>query len=90
MSERRAPHVSDNRGVEVSTAGPTARSQPPDQPPIVGDAPDNDAPPISPLVPASMHRAEADALAVATSPDFSERPDRATAHPPRRPEDETR
>ena len=89
MNERRAPDVSDTSGIEISTAGPTVRSQPPDQPPIVGDAPDNDAPPISPLVPASMHRAEADALAMATSPDFSERPDRATADPPRGPDDET-
>ncbi|MGD9902044.1 MAG: hypothetical protein AB7U83_01140 [Vicinamibacterales bacterium] len=42
--------------------------------PVPGDAPDNDAPPISPLVPGSMHRAESDAEAEATSPEFNERP----------------
>ena len=47
------------------------------QPPVEavpGDAPDNDGPPISPLVPGSMHRAEQDAEAFATSPEFHERP----------------
>lgn len=42
--------------------------------PPVGDAPDNDGPPLSPLNPGSMHRAEADAAAAATSPEFHERP----------------
>ncbi len=42
--------------------------------PPVGDAPDNDRPPLSPLNPGSMHRAEADAAAAATSPEFHERP----------------
>ncbi len=43
------------------------------QPPV-GDAPDNDGPPLSPLNPGSMHRAEDDAAAAATSPEFHERP----------------
>ncbi len=43
------------------------------QPPV-GDAPDNDGPPLSPLNPGSMHRAEDDAAARATSPEFHERP----------------
>ena len=37
------------------------------------DAPDNDAPPISPLDTASMPRAEDDAEAFATSPEFHDR-----------------
>ena len=39
-----------------------------------GDAPGNAAPPVSPLVPGSMHRAEDDRLAQATSPEFHDRP----------------
>ena len=68
------------------TVLPSTRPQPPDAPRISGDAPDNDGPPISPLVPESMHRAEADAQARATSRDFSERPDRATSEPPPAPD----
>ncbi len=41
----------------------------------VGDTPDNDAPPISPLTPSRMHRAEDDARAAATTPELNERPD---------------
>ena len=59
----------------------------------VGDTPDNDAPPISPLTPERMHRAEDDAQAAATTPEFNERPDvpthtaaRATREPPARDE----
>jgi hypothetical protein len=55
----------------------------------IGDAPDNDGPPISPLNPGSMHRAEDDDAAAATSPEFHERPPApgytapaATATPP--------
>jgi hypothetical protein len=33
-----------------------------------------------------MHRADADAEAAATSPEFTERPDGATVDPPARPE----
>lgn len=88
MSERRPPQE-PHRPDAPHAAAPAGQPQPAEHLPIVGDAPDNDAPPISPLVPASMHRAEADALARATSPDFSERPDRATIQPPRRPEDGT-
>ena len=58
--------------------------------PLPGDAPGNDGPPISPLIPGSMHRAEADPLAFATSPEFHERPSSpahtapaATHEPPR-------
>lgn len=40
----------------------------------VGHAPDNQGPPLSPLNPGSMHRAEDDAAAAATSPEFHERP----------------
>lgn len=43
-------------------------------PPPIGDAPDNDGPPLSPLNPGSMHRAEDDGAAGATSPEFHERP----------------
>lgn len=50
--------------------------------PMRGDSPDHEGEPSSPLVPDSMHRAEDDARARATSPDFSERPDRATSAPP--------
>ena len=39
-----------------------------------GDAPGNDAPPVSPLLPGSMHRAEDDPTARATSPEFHDRP----------------
>lgn len=46
-----------------------------------GDAPGNDGPPLSPLNPSAMHRAEDDTDARATSPDFSERPDRASKEP---------
>ena len=88
MSKPDAPGVSNHPGIAIPSAGTAERSQPTDHPPIVGDAPDNDAPPISPLVPASMHRAEADARALATSPDFSERPNRATTDPPLPPDDE--
>lgn len=45
---------------------------------LPGDAPDNDGPPISPLVPESMHRAERDGEAAATSPEFTERPSRGS------------
>jgi hypothetical protein len=48
--------------------------KPPTHPPATGDAPGNDGPPISPLVPGSMHRAEQDREAFATSPEFHERP----------------
>lgn len=47
-----------------------------------GDAAGNEGPPRSPLTPERMHRAEDDARARATSPDFSERPDRATRETP--------
>ena len=50
----------------------------PNAPAVPGDAPGNDGPPISPLVPDSMHRAEQDAEAFATSPEFPERPADAT------------
>ena len=50
----------------------------PSEPAVPGDAPGNDGPPISPLVPDSMHRAEQDAEAFATSPEFHERPADAT------------
>ena len=40
----------------------------------IGDAPGNDGPPLSPLNPGSMHRADADDDAGATSPEFHERP----------------
>ena len=59
--------------------------------PLPGDAPGNDGPPISPLIPGSMHRAEADAAAFATSPEFHERPPQpgytapAATHDPPRP-----
>lgn len=43
------------------------------QPPA-GDAPGNEGPPLSPLNPGSMHRAEDDGAAGATSPEFHERP----------------
>ena len=39
-----------------------------------GNAPGNDAPPVSPLLPGSMHRAEDDRIAQATSPEFHNRP----------------
>lgn len=39
-----------------------------------GDAPGNEGPPLSPLNPESMHRAEQDDEARATSPEFHERP----------------
>jgi len=57
---------------------------------LPGDAPGNDGPPISPLIPGSMHRAEADPAAFATSPEFHDRPAQpgytapaATHEPPR-------
>jgi hypothetical protein len=52
--------------------------QQPTRPSVPGDAPDNEGPPISPLVPDSMHRAEQDAEAFATSPEFHERPAQAS------------
>ena len=58
---------------------------------LPGDAPGNDGPPISPLIPGSMHRAEADPAASATSPEFHERPPQpgytapAASHDPPRP-----
>lgn len=60
--------------VAHGTKAPKA-SEPPSH--LPGDAPGNDGPPISPLIPGSMHRAEQDAVAFATSPEFHERP----AHP---------
>ncbi len=73
MSEtKRAPHAIPEEAIERL----------PSAPPIVGDSPDNDQPPISPLVPSTMHRGETDAAALATSPEFNEREDGATAEPP--------
>jgi hypothetical protein len=69
-----------------SAAGPSVRRRPSATTPIVGDSADNDGPPISPLVPSTMHRADVDAEAAATSPEFTERPDGATVDPPARPE----
>ena len=73
-------------------ADPTTTAPSPDRrTPLPGDAPGNDGPPISPLIPGSMHRAEADAAAFATSPEFHERPPQpgytapAATHDPPRP-----
>lgn len=68
-----------------SAAGPSVRRQPPHTDPIVGDSADNEGPPISPLVPSTMHRAGDDAAAAATSPEFNQRSDGATVDPPSRP-----
>ena len=62
------------------------------RPALPGDAPGHDGPPISPLIPGSMHRAEADPVAFATSPEFHERPPQpgytapAATHDPPRPQ----
>lgn len=70
----------------VTSPAPAPRPhEPACEPATPGDAPDNQGPPVSPLVPESMHRREDDAKAIATSPDFSERPDRATIDPPQKP-----
>jgi hypothetical protein len=56
--------------------GPTVRDehspQPPD--PSMADAPDNQGKPVGPHDPASMHRREDDDEAMASSPDFHDRP----------------
>ena len=51
------------------------------------DAPDNDAPPISPLDTSSMPRAEDDAEAFATSPEFHDRTGDASFTAPVAPHD---
>jgi hypothetical protein len=73
---------------------PPAAVPDPHHPP--GDAPGNEGPPISPLNPDSMHRAEDDAAAWATSPEFNDRPQdstytapAATATPPSEQQSET-
>lgn len=77
------PNDPNDRAVPVtsSTRDPVPVG-PASDPRVVGDAPGNEGPPLSPLVPESMHRREDDAAAMATSPDFSERPNRATSDPP--------
>jgi hypothetical protein len=77
------------RPAPTSASPATGTASEPVDPRHVGDAPDNDGPPISPLNPGSMHRAEDDAAAFATSPEFHERPlsaehtaPAATATPP--------
>lgn len=77
MSETiRAPHAIPEKAVERL----------PSAPPIVGETADNDQPPISPLVPDTMHRGDSDEAARATSPEFNERADGATSEPPAPPE----
>lgn len=74
-------------------ADPTTTTPSPDnRSGLPGDAPGNDGPPISPLIPGSMHRADTDPVAFATSPEFHERPTQpghtapaATHEPPRPP-----
>lgn len=66
---------------ESTAAGPAARkggrATPPDK--SFADAPDNEHRPIGPHDPASMHRREDDAEAMAHSPDFHDAP--ATGRP---------
>ena len=78
----------DRATLVTSPAPPPGPQAPACEPPIAGDAPGNQGPPLSPLVAGGMHRREDDAKAIATSPDFSERPDQATIDPPARPSDE--
>ena len=74
-----SPTDPNDRAVLVtSPASDPVPMVPASDPPVVGDAPGNEGPPLSPLVPQGMHRREDDAAAIATSPDFSERPNRAT------------
>jgi len=62
--------------VHRTAIGPTVRTgnspQPPD--PSLADAPGNQAKPIGPHNPASMHRREDDEQARAASPEFHDRP----------------
>ena len=57
----------------MPAAGPTTR-RPGEFSTVRGDAPGQDGPALSPGAPDRMHRADADTLAQATSPDFSEHP----------------
>ena len=60
--------------IDRDLLGAVPISHPHDDVQLDGDAPGNDAPPVSPLLPGSMHRAEDDRLAQATSPEFHNRP----------------
>lgn len=74
-----SPTDLNDRAVLVTSPAPDPVPMvPASEPPVAGDAPGNEGPPLSPLVPEGMHRREDDAAAIATSPDFSERPNRAT------------
>lgn len=84
-----SPTDPNDRAVLVTSPAPDPVPMvPPCGPPAVGDAPGNQGPPLSPLVPEGMHRREDDAAAIASSPDFSERPNRATIDSPGGPSDE--
>ena len=87
MSTERSDRTNDlssDPDAVMSAAGPAAR-RPVDVSTVSGDAAGHDAPPRSPVTPERMHRAEDDALARATSPEYRDRPDGATIDPPARP-----
>jgi len=65
--------LSSDPDAVMSAAGPATR-RPSDVATPASDAPGQDAPALSPGAPERMHRADDDALARATSPDFSEHP----------------
>lgn len=67
----------------TAPARPPRRHEP--APAVVGDTSDNDGGPLIPLVVDVIHRREDDATAIASSPEVSERPDRATIDPPKKP-----
>lgn len=84
-----SPTDPNDRAVLVTSPAPDPVPMvPPCDQPVVGDAPGNQGPPLSPLFPEGMHRREDDAAAIASSPDFSERPNRATIDSPGGPSDE--
>lgn len=82
------PHDQRAAPMTSSAPSPIPTVAPPAVPAAAGDAPGNEGPPLSPLVPDTMHRREDDAAAIATSPDFNERPDRATVDSPGGPADD--
>lgn len=72
--KRTVPHdLASDPDEVMSAAGPATR-QPVEVETVRGDGAHHDAAPLSPAVPGRMHRAEDDAAARATSPDFSEHP----------------